>query len=117
MQQRFSTYKQKYHKAKFLRTCDGVTEEDIVRGILTVDQTLNCICPSYARMNAVFRTKANVTDMAEYDSCLIASSEEEDDREENDDGEEDENEFDTFVATNFEVPPGTNELDVASIPK
>ncbi|KAI9921378.1 hypothetical protein PsorP6_002369 [Peronosclerospora sorghi] len=117
MQQGFATYKQKYHKAKLLRTGDGVTDEYIARGILTVDQKRNCICPQYARMDAVFETKANVTAMAEYDSCLLASSEEEDDREENDDDEEDENEFDTFLATNFEVPPGTNELNVASIPE
>ncbi|KAI9916200.1 hypothetical protein PsorP6_017918 [Peronosclerospora sorghi] len=107
MQQRFATYKQKYHKAKLLRTGDGITDEDIARGILTVYQKSNCICPQYARMDAVFGTKSNVTAMAEYDRCLIASSEEEDEREENYDDEEDENEFDTFVATNFKVPPGS----------
>ncbi|KAI9911113.1 hypothetical protein PsorP6_009148 [Peronosclerospora sorghi] len=117
MQQRFATYNQKYHKAKLLRTGDGVTDEYIARGILTFDQKRNCICPQYAPMDAVFGTKANVTAMDEYDSCLIALSDEEDYREENDDDEEDENEFKTFVATNFEVPPGINELDVASIPE
>ena len=62
MRERFRTYKLNYIKAnKFSRsTGAGVTEADIERGIHTVEDKLDDICPYYEKMDNLFGSMPNV---------------------------------------------------------
>ncbi|KAH9449069.1 hypothetical protein Pst134EB_019905 [Puccinia striiformis f. sp. tritici] len=70
LQQRFTTYKNKYMSAKHRQdgTGGGVEEED---GAKPLAEILDEMCPCFERINAIFREKANMTPMFEFDHSMI----------------------------------------------
>ncbi|MBW0462453.1 hypothetical protein O181_002168 [Austropuccinia psidii MF-1] len=46
----------------------GITEEDESKGIKTMSEKLESMCPCYAEMDVLFGHKPNVTPIASYDS-------------------------------------------------
>ncbi|MBW0462108.1 hypothetical protein O181_001823 [Austropuccinia psidii MF-1] len=64
------TYKKKYMAAKKFEnlTGAGITEEDESKGIKTMSEKLESMCPCYAEMDVLFGHKPNVTPIASYDS-------------------------------------------------
>ena len=70
MRERFRTYKLNYIKAnKFSQsTGAGVTEADIERGIHTVEDKLDDICPYYEKMDNIFGNMPNVWPLCQWDT-------------------------------------------------
>ncbi|MBW0594063.1 hypothetical protein O181_133778, partial [Austropuccinia psidii MF-1] len=66
----WQTYKKKYMAAKKFEnlTGAGITEEDESKGIKSMSEKLESMCPCYAEMDALFGHKPNVTPVASYDS-------------------------------------------------
>lgn len=75
----FQQYKAKYVYAKNFcgGTGAGLTDQDRKDGIGSVDEKLETLCPCYAEMDAIFRTKPNVVAFGIYDSCAPPPEEEE----------------------------------------
>ena len=46
----------------------GITEEDESKGIKSMSEKLESMCPCYAEMDVLFGHKPNVTPIASYDS-------------------------------------------------
>ncbi|MBW0523379.1 hypothetical protein O181_063094, partial [Austropuccinia psidii MF-1] len=67
---RWRTYKKKYMAAKKFEnlTGAGITEEDESKGIKSMSEKLESMCPCYAEMDVLFGHKPNVTPIASYDS-------------------------------------------------
>ncbi|KAG6595780.1 uncharacterized protein IUM83_18217 [Phytophthora cinnamomi] len=63
MKDRFQTDKTRYMKAKEYdaSTGAGITPEDEAAGVFTMPQKLEKMCAWYAKMDALFSTKANVS--------------------------------------------------------
>ncbi|CAH7674881.1 hypothetical protein PPACK8108_LOCUS9815 [Phakopsora pachyrhizi] len=63
MKERFKTYKAKYVKAKKLgdSTGFGVSEDDQSKGIITISQKLNNLCPCFEQMDVIFGSQPNIT--------------------------------------------------------
>jgi len=76
MMQRFQNYKKAFMAAlKFSRqTGAGVTDEQKAKGIFTVPQLLDSMCPQYERMKAIFGEKPNVKPFAVFDSAAVSRS-------------------------------------------
>ncbi|KNE94948.1 hypothetical protein PSTG_11739 [Puccinia striiformis f. sp. tritici PST-78] len=70
LQQRFTTYKNKYMAAKHQEdgTGGGVEEQD---GNKSLAEVLEDMCPCFEWIDAIFREKANVTPMFEFDHSMI----------------------------------------------
>ncbi|KNF01696.1 hypothetical protein PSTG_05123 [Puccinia striiformis f. sp. tritici PST-78] len=70
LQQRFTSYKGKYMAAKHREdgTGGGVEEED---GDVSLAEVLEEMCPCFQRIDAIFREKANVTPMFEFDHSMM----------------------------------------------
>ena len=70
MRERFRTYKLNYIKAnKFSRsTGAGVTESDIEKGIHTLKDKLDDICPYYEKMDKLFGSMPNVRPLRQRDT-------------------------------------------------
>ncbi|KAH9471649.1 hypothetical protein Pst134EA_005533 [Puccinia striiformis f. sp. tritici] len=77
LQQRFTSYKAKYSAAKHREdgTGGGVEEKD---GDKSLAEVMEDMCPCFARLDAIFREKANITPMFEFDHLLIDTTIEED---------------------------------------
>ncbi|KAI8461059.1 hypothetical protein BY996DRAFT_8683451 [Phakopsora pachyrhizi] len=62
MKDRFKTYRSRYGKAKkeSSSTGFGLTEEDQCKGIITISQKLNLMCPCYEQMDHIFGSLPNV---------------------------------------------------------
>ncbi|KAI8454575.1 hypothetical protein BY996DRAFT_8478186 [Phakopsora pachyrhizi] len=62
MKDQFKTYQSRYGKAKKESsfTGFGLTEEDQSKGIITITQKLNLICPCYEQMDHIFGSLPNV---------------------------------------------------------
>ncbi|MBW0544008.1 hypothetical protein O181_083723 [Austropuccinia psidii MF-1] len=76
------TYKKKYTTAKKFEnlTWAGITEEDEKKGMHTMSDKLESMCPCFAEMDSLFGHKPNVTPLATYDSQedgLISNEDEE----------------------------------------
>jgi hypothetical protein len=67
LQQRFTTYKDRYQRAKDFENNTGAGLLD-TEGYESVAEKLDGICPCYDRMNALFGTKPNVVPMGMFDS-------------------------------------------------
>jgi len=69
MKERFTTFKSRYVKTKETskRTGFGVKEEDVKKGIFTLERKLEIMCCCFSRMDALFGSKANVSPLVEYD--------------------------------------------------
>ncbi|MBW0561255.1 hypothetical protein O181_100970 [Austropuccinia psidii MF-1] len=79
---RWRTYKKKYTTAKKFEnlTGAGITEEDEKKGLHTMADKLESMCPCFAEMDSLFGHKPNVTPLATYDSQeagLISNEDEE----------------------------------------
>ncbi|KAI8448514.1 hypothetical protein BY996DRAFT_6580623 [Phakopsora pachyrhizi] len=63
MKEWFKTYKAKYVKAKKLddSTGFGVSEDDQSKGIITISQKLNNLCPCFEQMDVIFGSQPNIT--------------------------------------------------------
>ncbi|MBW0535151.1 hypothetical protein O181_074866, partial [Austropuccinia psidii MF-1] len=70
IQDQWQTYKKKYMAAKKFKNLTGaeITEEDENKGIKSMSEKLESICPCYAEMDVLFGHKPNVTPIASYDS-------------------------------------------------
>ncbi|MBW0575902.1 hypothetical protein O181_115617 [Austropuccinia psidii MF-1] len=70
IQAQWKTYKKKYMAEKKFKnlTGAGITEEDENKGIKSMSEKLESICPCYAEMDVLFGHKPNVTPIASYDS-------------------------------------------------
>ncbi|MBW0579208.1 hypothetical protein O181_118923 [Austropuccinia psidii MF-1] len=70
IQYQWKTYKKKYMAAKKFEnsTGDGLTEEDESKGIKSMSEKIESMCPFYAEMDLLFGHKPNVTPIASYDS-------------------------------------------------
>ncbi|MBW0461138.1 hypothetical protein O181_000853 [Austropuccinia psidii MF-1] len=70
IQDQWQTYKKKYMTAKKFKnsTWDGIMEEYEVKGIKSMGEKLERMCPCYAKMDVLFGHKPNVTPIASYDS-------------------------------------------------
>ncbi|MBW0587768.1 hypothetical protein O181_127483 [Austropuccinia psidii MF-1] len=70
IQDRWRTYKKKYMAAKKFEnlTGAGIMEEDESKGIKSMSEKLESMCPCYAEMDVLFGHKPNVTPVASYDS-------------------------------------------------
>ncbi|MBW0580884.1 hypothetical protein O181_120599 [Austropuccinia psidii MF-1] len=66
----WQTYKKKYMAEKKTEnlTGAGITEEDESKGIKSMSENLERMCPCYAEIDALFGHKSNVTPIASYDS-------------------------------------------------
>ncbi|MBW0538702.1 hypothetical protein O181_078417 [Austropuccinia psidii MF-1] len=66
----WQTYKKKYMAAKKFEklTGAGITEEDESKGIKSMNEKLESMCPCYVEMDVLFGHKPNVTPIASYDS-------------------------------------------------
>ncbi|MBW0536115.1 hypothetical protein O181_075830, partial [Austropuccinia psidii MF-1] len=64
----WQTYKKKYMAAKKFKnlTGAGITEEDESKGIKSMSEKLESMCPSYEEMDVLFGHKPNVTPIASY---------------------------------------------------
>ncbi|MBW0582379.1 hypothetical protein O181_122094 [Austropuccinia psidii MF-1] len=69
IQDQWQTYKKKYMAAKKIKnlTAAGLTEEDESKGIRSMSEKLESMCPCYAEMDLLFGHKPNVTPIASYD--------------------------------------------------
>ncbi|MBW0486917.1 hypothetical protein O181_026632 [Austropuccinia psidii MF-1] len=65
----WQTYKKKYMAAKKFKnlTGAGIMEEDERKGIKSMSEKLEIMCPCYAEMDVLFGHKPNVTPIASYD--------------------------------------------------
>ncbi|MBW0497357.1 hypothetical protein O181_037072 [Austropuccinia psidii MF-1] len=70
IQDQWRTYKKKYMAAKKFKTLTGagITEEDESKGIKSMSEKLESMCPCYAEMDVLFGHKPNVIPIASYDS-------------------------------------------------
>ncbi|MBW0469858.1 hypothetical protein O181_009573 [Austropuccinia psidii MF-1] len=70
IQDQCKAYKKKYMAAKKIKnlTRDGITEEDESKGIKSMSENLESMCPCYAEMDVLLGHKPNVTPIASYDS-------------------------------------------------
>ncbi|MBW0536308.1 hypothetical protein O181_076023 [Austropuccinia psidii MF-1] len=70
IQDQWQTYKKKYMAAKKIKnlTGAGITKEDESKGIKSMSEKLESMCPCYAEMDVLFGHKPNVTPIASYDS-------------------------------------------------
>ncbi|MBW0528243.1 hypothetical protein O181_067958, partial [Austropuccinia psidii MF-1] len=70
IQDQWQTYKKNYMAAKKFKnlTGAGITEEDESKGIKSMSEKLEIMCPFYAEMDVLFGHKPNVTPIASYDS-------------------------------------------------
>ncbi|POW06439.1 hypothetical protein PSTT_08986 [Puccinia striiformis] len=77
LQQRFTSYKAKYSAAEHREdgTGGGVEEKD---GDKSLAEVMEDMCPCFARLDAIFREKANITPMFEFDHSMIDATIEED---------------------------------------
>ncbi|EFP91909.2 uncharacterized protein PGTG_17936 [Puccinia graminis f. sp. tritici CRL 75-36-700-3] len=73
LQQRLTSYKQKYIKSKNFeeKTGAGVLDE---HGPQTLAEILEDMCPCHDRIDAIFRDKPNVTPMHEFDHSLASAT-------------------------------------------
>ncbi|MBW0545715.1 hypothetical protein O181_085430 [Austropuccinia psidii MF-1] len=64
------TYKKKYKEAKKFEniTGAGLTKEDESKGIKSMSENIQSMCPCYAEMDALFGKKPNVTPIVSHDS-------------------------------------------------
>ncbi|CAH7689092.1 hypothetical protein PPACK8108_LOCUS24159 [Phakopsora pachyrhizi] len=71
MKEQFKTYKAKYVKAKKLSasTGFGISEDDQSKGIITILQKLNTICPCFDQMDVIFGSQPNITPALVADTC------------------------------------------------
>ncbi|MBW0543080.1 hypothetical protein O181_082795 [Austropuccinia psidii MF-1] len=69
IQDQWQTYKKKYMAAKKFEnlTGAGITEEDESKGIKSMSEKLESMCPCYVEMDVLFGHKPNVTPIASYD--------------------------------------------------
>ncbi|MBW0590265.1 hypothetical protein O181_129980, partial [Austropuccinia psidii MF-1] len=67
---RWQTHKKKYMPEKKFEnlTGAGITEEDESKGIKSMSEKLESMCPCYVEMDVLFGHKPNVTPIASYDS-------------------------------------------------
>ncbi|CAH7689937.1 hypothetical protein PPACK8108_LOCUS25122 [Phakopsora pachyrhizi] len=63
MKEWFKTYKAKYVKAKKMgdSTGFGVSEDDQSKGIITISQKLNNLCPCFEQIDVIFGLQPNIT--------------------------------------------------------
>ncbi|EFP82547.1 uncharacterized protein PGTG_08503 [Puccinia graminis f. sp. tritici CRL 75-36-700-3] len=73
LQQRLTSYKQKYIKSKNFeeKTGAGVLDE---HGPQTLAETLEDMCPCHDCIDAIFRDKPNITPMHEFDHSLASAT-------------------------------------------
>ncbi|KAI8453513.1 hypothetical protein BY996DRAFT_6527756 [Phakopsora pachyrhizi] len=71
MKERFKTYKAKYVKAKKMgdSTGFGVSEDDQSKGIITISQKLNNLCPCFEQMDVIFGSQPNIIPPSVADTC------------------------------------------------
>lgn len=69
MRERFTTFKSRFIKMKEIskRTGFGVGEDDVKKGVFTLEQKLETMCCCFSRMDALFGSKANISPLVEYD--------------------------------------------------
>ncbi|KAG0283472.1 hypothetical protein BGZ96_012127 [Linnemannia gamsii] len=102
MRERFSRYRKTYATVNesSISTGFGVTEEDARKNIYTVPHKLESMCMCFARMDALFARRSNITSLSRYDSTqeelpesstaprfrrrLVGKKEEEEEEEEDD---------------------------------
>ncbi|MBW0588203.1 hypothetical protein O181_127918 [Austropuccinia psidii MF-1] len=70
IQDQWRTYKKQYMAAKKFEnlTGAGIMEEDESKGIKSMSEKLESMCPFYAEMDVLFGHKPNVTPISSYDS-------------------------------------------------
>ncbi|MBW0535591.1 hypothetical protein O181_075306 [Austropuccinia psidii MF-1] len=70
IQDQWQTYKKKYMAEKKFEnlTGAGIREEDESKGIKSMSENLEIICPCYAEIDVLFGHKPNFTPIASYDS-------------------------------------------------
>ncbi|MBW0570567.1 hypothetical protein O181_110282 [Austropuccinia psidii MF-1] len=68
IQDQWQTYKKKYMAANKFENLTGavITEEDESKGIKSMSEKLEIMCPCYAEMDVLFGHKPNVTPIASY---------------------------------------------------
>ncbi|MBW0473221.1 hypothetical protein O181_012936 [Austropuccinia psidii MF-1] len=68
IQDQWQTYKKKYMAAKKFEnlTGAGITEEDESKGIKSMSEKLESMCPCYVEMDVLFGHKTNLTPIASY---------------------------------------------------
>ncbi|KAI8450072.1 hypothetical protein BY996DRAFT_6461692 [Phakopsora pachyrhizi] len=71
IKERFKTYKAKYVRAKKMSDSIGfgVSEDDQSKGIITISQKLNNICPCFEQMDVIFGSQPNITHPSVADTC------------------------------------------------
>ncbi|MBW0490097.1 hypothetical protein O181_029812 [Austropuccinia psidii MF-1] len=67
LRDQWRTYKKKYMAFENL-TGAGITEEDEGKGIKSMSEKVESMCPCYAEMDVIFGHKPNFTPIASYDS-------------------------------------------------
>ncbi|GMF56832.1 unnamed protein product [Phytophthora fragariaefolia] len=74
MREQFTTYKNRYLRAKVYEdsTGAGITPEDEERGICSMAQKMESLCPCYDRMDKLFGKKTNVDPLDAFDSTESA---------------------------------------------
>ncbi|KAI9237430.1 MAG: hypothetical protein BYD32DRAFT_436607 [Podila humilis] len=67
MKERFKRYKSKYYKTKTmsLGTGFGITKEDRLKGIYSIADKLDNVCPFFSKMDKLFGGKPNVVPLGE----------------------------------------------------
>ena len=70
MQERFKNYQTKYRKAHLLASSTGfgLTEEDEKKGIKSIFEKLDSMCPYYNKREELFGSQANVTPLYKVDT-------------------------------------------------